>query len=116
MARRAWYVPDLAVWGTADWGQLDFVAVEQVGTETSVLFGQADLGDNAQRLLFADLVDHRGNSLPSQLDMPLVLPRPRSEKAVFVVGRESNEAVVLARQADAIEPIPTDLLIIEMGD
>ena len=114
-SRRMWFVPDVAIWGLAVWEQLEFIALEEIQSETGILFGAANLGDDAQQLLYAELADHRGNALPASIDAPLVMIRSRGEHRAYVVGRESGSGVKVARAADAPTPVTSDLLVIEMG-
>jgi len=115
LSRRMWMVPGVAIWGSADWGEMDFLVVERVGADRSVLFGQSSLGDSTQTLTYAELTDHRGNQLPGTIDSPLVLVRSRSEKPVFVAGRESSESVKVAKSSTVPDPVTADLLVIELG-
>lgn len=115
-ARRMWFVPDVTVWGLASWGEINYLALEQVGATVSLLYGAADLGDEGQRVDFADLSDHRGNDLPENLECPKVIVSPRQAESAFVVGSESSDGFKIARPADSGGPVRADLLIIEMGN
>jgi len=114
-ARRVWFVPDFIVWGLPNMGEIEFLVVERVGNEDSVLFGKRAVGGGAQEVSFADLVDHRGNQLPDTIDTPRVLLRPHSSDAVFVVGAESGASFKVAREVDSSGPVTVDLLVIEIG-
>ncbi|HOP06023.1 MAG TPA: hypothetical protein PLF13_01895 [candidate division Zixibacteria bacterium] len=114
-SHRMWFVPDIAVWGLAIWEQIEFAVLERIGSDTALLFGRVDLDDNAQQLLYVDLVDHRGNHLPDTIDTPLVMIRSRGEQRSYVVGRESNQGVKVARTAASPAAVTSDLLVIEMG-
>lgn len=114
-SRRMWYVPEVSIWGLAVWDQIEFVLAEEIESEQSLLFGQVDLADDAQQLLYADLVDHRGNQLPETIESPLVLIRSRGEHRGYVVGRESGQGFKVARESNATSPVTGDLLVIEMG-
>ncbi|MEW6050830.1 MAG: hypothetical protein AB1644_07195 [Candidatus Zixiibacteriota bacterium] len=115
-SRRAWFVQDFVVWGVQGLGAIEFLALEQIDSTSSVLYGAADVGGGAQTVAFADLVDHRGNSLPQTIKSPRVIPRARTQNAVYVVAAESPEQFVIARDPNAAGPVMTDLMIIEMGD
>lgn len=115
-ARRVWFVPNFIAWGTSGGGEAELLVVELAGGERGIFFQSLPIGDAAQEVLFADLVDHRGNSLPDTLASPRVLTRSRSEEPVFVIGPESPVSFQIARGSNSPQPVTTDLLIIEMGD
>lgn len=115
VARRMWFIPGFEVWGLADWGQVDYLVTEQTAGSTYILYGHQGLGDDAQGVLFADLVDHRGNSLPATIDAARVMVRPKSAEAAYLVGDESPTGFKLARDPAAGGPVSVDLLIVEMG-
>lgn len=114
-SRRIWFVPNFSVWGTAGWGDVDYLVLERVGSVNSILYGTASIGQAAQEVSFADLSDHRGNQLPSSIDAARVLLRPRSADAVFVVGNESSTGFKVARDSASAGPVTVDLMIIELG-
>jgi hypothetical protein len=115
-ARRAWFVPNFMVWGIAAPGELEYLAVENVNGTLSIYFGMSSLDDGPQTVSYADLVDHRGNSLPAIIKSPRIFPRAKSTDTVFVVGSESNSCFQIARDPETTGPVTTDLLIVEMGD
>ena len=114
-SHRVWFVPGFAVWGLAGWSEIEFVTLEQVGSDVSALFGAVDVGDNAQQVAFSDLTDHRGSQLPSTISMPRILIRPKTNETAFIVGDESNESFKIARDPDSAGPVTVDLLVVEMG-
>lgn len=115
-ARRAWFVPEVVVWGAQGTGRIEYLALEMVDSSVSVLYGNADPGGGVQEVQFSELVDHRGNNLPASLKAPRVIPRPRGSSGVYVVAAESSERFLIARDPSAAGPVLTDLLILEMGD
>jgi len=115
-ARRVWFVPDFVVWGLPSLGEHDYLAIEKVGAVQSVFYGSATVGQVEQEVSFEQLVDHRGNHLPSSLGAALVVPRSRGSEAVFVVGRESSSGFKIARDPASDNPVTVDLLIVELGE
>ncbi len=115
-SRRAWFVPDVVIWGLPSLGGVTFLTAEEVGSTMSVLFGKADIGQGEQELVFNQLVDHRGNQLPVLIKSPRVIPRSRDRYPVFVVGQESSDRCRIARDSEAPGAVTVDLLILEMGD
>jgi hypothetical protein len=114
-SKRIWFVPEFSVWGLSQEGQIDYLVVEQDDSDKNIFLGSIALGSSLQEVSFCNLTDHRGNTLPSSIDSPKVIPRSRSEQAVFIVGEESNTSFRIARDPDAVEPVMVDLLIMEMG-
>ena len=115
-SRRAWFVPEVVVWGLPTLGEVRFVTLEEVGSTASVLYGTADIGPGEQELVFSQLVDHRGNQLPASIECPRVIPRYKDRYPVFIVGQESNDRCKVARDPDAPGAVTADLLILEMRD
>ena len=114
-SRRSWFVPGLAVWGVAGIGSLDYLATEAVDGLTTVYYGNADIGQGAQQVNFSQLVDDRGNHLPSSIDGPRVVIRATGEHTAFIVGAEADSGFKIARQSAADQPVTVDLLVIEHG-
>jgi hypothetical protein len=116
LARRAWFVPDLVVWGTPSMGEQDFLITDTVDGVKTVYYGSAPLGQSEQEVLYCELTDHRGNQLPDELASPRVFIRPKSATSAFVVGMETSERFVVARDPDADGPVTVDLTVVEYGD
>jgi hypothetical protein len=116
MTHRSWFVPDFSVWGLPSLGEHDFLALEKVDSTWSVYYGSASIGESDQEVLFSQLTDHRGNSLPSSLKSPRVFPRPKGSETAFVVGTEASDRFKIARDPETNGPVTVDLLVVEMGD
>jgi len=116
LARRAWFVPDLVVWGTPSLGEQDFLVMEEVDGVKSIYYNAAPLGQSEQEVLYSELTDHRGNHLPAQLASPRVFIRPKSATPTFVVGQETNERFMVARDPEADGPVTVDVTVVEYGD
>ena len=116
LSHRMWFVPDIVAWGLPGLGPIEYVVAEDRDTETVVMYGSAVPGGADQTVSYADLTDHRGNSLPAELSAPRVLVRPRGSVPAFVVGPETPASFRLARNPSAPDPVRTDLLVIELGD
>lgn len=115
-SRRLWFVPDVVVWGTPGLGEVHYLTVEDIDSTVSVLYGHSGIEPAEQQVSFQQLVDHRGNQLPDTISSPVVIPRSRSQHAVFVTGCESNEHFKIASAPGAPGPVTVDLLIMELGD
>ncbi|MBN2227097.1 MAG: hypothetical protein JW763_07000 [candidate division Zixibacteria bacterium] len=113
--RRLWVVPDFTVWGLENDAEVFYLGVENVESEGRLLFGSSTIGGAEQQVVFADLVDWRGNHLPESINSPRVLIRPRSVHGAFVLGEESDHGFRIARDPSAIGPVTVDLFVFEMG-
>jgi hypothetical protein len=113
---RMWFVPGVVAWGLPGLDEIEFVAVEEGESETSVFYGSALPGGSEQPILYEELIDHRGNHLPAELSSPRVIVRPRGANAAYVAGPEDQTSFRLARDPSTADPVTADLLIIEMGD
>ena len=113
--RRAWVVPDFSVWGMTGLDSVEYLAMETVGAEKNVHFGSVAIGGTQQLVTFSSLHDRRGNSLPAQIDSPMIIIQPKSTQGAFIVGSAVNDSFTIARDSDASGPVPVDLLIMEMG-
>jgi len=114
LSRRMWFIPDFSVWGLAGWSEVEFVTAEQIGSDVSILFGSIDIGNDAQQVLFENLADHRGNSLPQSISAPVVMIRPKGAETAFLVGSEAVTGFKIARDDETAGPVMVDLLIMEM--
>jgi len=113
--RRLWIVREVLVWGLASDAQLYYLGLEAVESTGRLMFGSSSIGDTAQDIQFSDLVDHKGNSLPSSIDLPRVLIRPRSPYNAFLVSEESNYGFRMVRDPAAPGPVSVDFFIYETG-
>jgi len=115
-ARRVWFVPNFIIWGLPLWKEIEFLTIEKVETNKTVLYGSLDIGGTAQQVAFSDLTDHRGNQLPSNIASPCVFIRPRNQDTAFIVSEESETNFKVARDPDATGPVTVDLLVVEVGN
>jgi hypothetical protein len=115
-ARRVWFVPSFIIWGLPVWEEVEFLTVEKVGSDETVLYGSLDIGGTVQQVVFSDLTDHRGNQLPPAIVSPRIIIRPRSNDTAFIISEESGSTFKIARDPDASGPVTVDLLVVEMGD
>jgi hypothetical protein len=114
-SKRTWFVPGVVVSGVSGVETVDYLAVETIDGQATVLYGNADIGQGAQQFSFEHLTDDRGNQLPKTLDGPRVIVRATGENTAFVVGQESDTGFKLARSTSAGADVIVDLLIIEHG-
>jgi len=114
-ARRIWFVPQFQVWGQSGLGAVDCLLLEQTGSAQGIFFFRQMLGEPSQTVRFEDLVDHRGNMLPSSINNPRVIIRDRSDRRVWIVGSETSESFRIARDMAESGPATVDLFVIELG-
>jgi len=113
--RRVWFIREYTVWGLADDTDLLYLGLENVDSTGRLMFGITPIGGEVQNISFGDLVDFRGNHLPSSIHSPRVIPRSRSAHSAYLVGDESDTGFRIARDPEASGPIVTDLLVFELG-
>ena len=115
LARRAWFVPGLVVYGVQSDEATGYLVTQQGSSGQTVYYATADFGEGAQVVAFASLSDHRGNQLPAEISTPRVIVRPRSTDRAYIVREESNREFTIARDVFSSGPVTVDLLIMEMG-
>lgn len=116
MARRSWFVPGFSVWGLPSLGEYDLLTRQEIDGAWSLYYGSVSIGESDQEVLYSQLTDHRGNTLPSSMKSPRVFPRAKSGDPVFVVGTEASDRFKIAREPQATGPVIVDLMVVEMGD
>nr|MBN2276854.1 hypothetical protein [candidate division Zixibacteria bacterium] len=114
-SRRMWVVRDIMVWGLEADAEFHYLGIETVDTDSRLMLGILSVGDTAQDILYADLVDHHGNNLPAVINAPRVIIRPRSRHQAYLAGEESNAGFRIVRDPDAPGPIRVDFFIYETG-
>lgn len=114
-SRRVWYVPEIYIWGSSQWGETDMIVVENIEGTRSVSYYTASLDDSAQAINFNELLDFRGNQLPDQISNPKVFIKPKSADNCFVVGEELSTGFKIARDDAAAGPVKVDLFIVELN-
>jgi len=114
-SHRLWFVRDVAIWGLASEADFYFIGQENIESTGRILFGTASISGSTQDIKFNDLTDFRGNKLPSSIESPRVLIRPRSQYSAYLLGDESSSGFKIARDSSAPGPISVDFFIYEMG-
>jgi|CXWL01.1.fsa_nt_gi hypothetical protein len=116
LSKRSWFVPDVRVWGTTGLGELDMVQVERVNGVSSLYHQQIILEGAGQVVRYDSLADYRGNQLPSSLQSPKILVRPRAVDISVAVTSESEESFSIARSSANADAVQVDLYVMELGD
>ena len=115
LSRRIWFVPGFEVWGLPGLGEVEYLVLEQTGSDKTILYGETGVGDGSQSVAFNDLTDHRGNNLPANINSPKVITRSHDENAAFIVGTEKSNSFKIARDPNSENNVTVDLMVIEMG-
>ncbi len=114
-SNRKWHVRDYRVWGDDGAIEADMLMTEITPSTSRIVFLHQYSGGNGQVVNFADLLDHRGNQLPSTLSNAIVIIIPKNAIAAFVPGSVGPTSFRIAksnlRPADAV----VDLLIMELS-
>lgn len=112
-SRRAWLVRDVNIWGSISAEVLEAIATEIDDGETRVVFHEFTIGGAVQEIAFNTLIDHRGNSLPSSIDAPVIIPIAKNAIPVAVNGIPSPTSFRIAKTAATPDDSTVDLWIIE---
>ncbi len=114
-SNRKWLIRDYRVWGDDGAFEADMFMTETTPSTSRVVFLHQFVGGNGQVVNFADLLDHRGNQLPSTISNAEVVIIPKNAVAAFVPGSVGQTSFRIAKSnrqpADAV----VDLLIMEMS-
>ncbi len=116
LAHRIWFVPGFEVWGLPGLSEVEYLVLEQIGSNKTILYGQAGVGDGSQSVNFDELTDHRGNNLPENIDSPRIIIKSHDENAAFIVGTEKDNSFKIARDPNSENNVTVDLMVIEMGN
>ncbi len=112
-ARRAWLVRDLNVWGSLQAEILAAIATEIDDSETRVVFTEFVIGGQPQEIAYASLIDHRGNTLPTSIDTPAIIPIAKNDVPAAIIGQPGPTSFRLAKATSTPENALIDLWIVE---
>ena len=93
---RKWLAPNLIVWGNADACSARLLMTE-TGTPNRVVFAADEISGLNQTILYSDLVDSKGNSLPEQIANPIIIIIPRNQIHCFLIGQPSSTSFKIGR-------------------
>ncbi|MCK5125665.1 MAG: hypothetical protein KAR42_05375 [candidate division Zixibacteria bacterium] len=114
-SRRAWLVTNLAVWGADRDADISLAIVEQIASDKRLGLWRISLGGQNQQIKFSDLLDYRGNSLPTSIVRPVIVIIPKSSLGAFIKSVDGDSCFSIARKDSDSAPALVDLLIFEMG-
>ncbi len=112
---RKWLIRDHVVWGDSGTFDLAMLATEQGVSEKRLILIRELCGEQAQVVEFADLTDHRGNSLPESIASAEIIIIAKNEMAAHVVGSVGETSFRLAKSSGSAQDAIVDLLIMEMN-
>lgn len=114
LSRRLWVVREFNIWGVVDDVEFLFLTAEKDGTTSRIMFQQIAVNRSVQDVLFADLTDWRGNTLPAEINSPWIIICPRTEFGAFLIGEHSSTGFRVARSPEAPGAVTADLFIYEL--
>lgn len=114
-SNRKWLVKNFRVWGADLSFEADILMTEITPSNSRVAFIHRFVGDIGQVVEFADLMDHRGNSLPESINNPEILIVPRNSIATFIPGSIGSTSFRIGRSGREPDDAVVDLLIMEMN-
>jgi len=112
---RKWLIRDLVVWGDTGFLDAAIIATESVPSDDRVVFLYELAGGQPQVVEFADLVDHRGNQLPTSISNAEIIIIPKNDVHSFVVGDVGLSSFRIAKSDGSPTDAIADLLIMEMN-
>ncbi len=98
---RKWLAPNLIVWGNADACSARLLMTE-TGSPNRVVFAADEILGLNQTILYSDLVDSNGNSLPEQIVNPIVIIIPRNQIHCFLIGRPSTTGFKIGKSGTGL--------------
>ncbi len=114
-SNRKWLVRDYRIWGNDGAFGADMFMTEQGTSNNRVIYSHQYSGGKPQVVNYADLLDHRGNKLPSNIQNPEVVIIQKNPVTGFIIGSVGSSSFRIAKSyrepADSI----VDLLIMEMN-
>lgn len=116
LGRRIWWVTGVNVWGENAAFEPELILTETDGAAKRVLLGRFVVGGSAQRIRYDELIDCKGNRLPSTLATPRVAPLTRAGVGAVIKGEPTTESFLIAKGSPGTGITTVDLLIMEMGE
>ena len=115
ISNRKWLIRDYHIWGYAGNFEADMFMTETDSPVSRVVFLQEFVGGAGQIVEFADLLDHRGNRLPSSINNAEIILIPKNAISAFVLGTAGPASFRVARAPQQAADAIVDLLIMEMN-
>ena len=112
-SRRAWLIRDINIWGSLHAETFDALATEIDDTQTRVVFHEFTIGGTSQEIALNTLTDHRGNTLPTSIDAPVIIPIAKNAIPVAIIGMPSPTSFRIAKTTTTPDDAVVDLWIIE---
>ncbi len=116
LGKRMWWIGGLNVWGELAATTPKFLISESDAGGFRILRASYSLGGMTQDVRFGELVDVKGNLLPSIINRPRVVPISRGATSAVIQGEAQADSFRIAKANATSAPVLVDLLIIEMGE
>ncbi len=114
-SNRKWLVRDYTVWGDNGTFEADMVLTEFNSGNNRVVFNHEFTGAGAQLVNFADLVDHRGNQLPSSINNAEIILISKGPIPSFILGSVGLKSFRVSKDSSQPSDAVVDFLIMEMN-
>jgi len=114
-SNRKWLIRDFRVWGDNGAVDADMLVSETDSPSSRVVYMREFAGGLTQIVNFADLIDHRGNNLPTSIANAAVIPIPKNPVSSFVCGVIAPGSFRIAKDRSESDEAVADLLIMELN-
>ncbi len=114
-SNRKWLVRDFRVWGDGGAVESDMIATETDSSNSRIVYLREFAGGIEQKVSFADLVDHRGNNLPSSITNAEITLVPKNNVTAYIRGTVGPSSFRIAKDRTEPSDAKVDLLILEMN-
>lgn len=114
-SNRKWLVRNFRVWGDDGAIEADVLMTEMDSSYARVVYLREYSGGTEQVVRFADLIDHRGNRLPTTIIGAAVILVPKGSVAAFTMGIVGPESFRIAKSGREPSSATVDLMVMEMN-
>jgi len=114
-SNRKWLVRDFRVRGDGGAVESDMIASETDASNVRVVYVREFSGGTEQRVIFSDLIDHRGNYLPSIIANAEIVLIPKNVVGAYIRGTVGPSSFRIAKERAVPDDAKVDFLIMEMN-
>lgn len=108
-------VENFRAWGTESEADIYMATLETIGSDNRLGLWHVTLGGYRQEVAFSDLVDKRGNNLPTEIKQPTVVVLPRECRSAYIKTHTGNTGFIIAKSDNDSPSVTVDLLVFETG-
>jgi len=114
-SNRKWLIRDFRVWGKGAAIDTPVMYTESDASANRIIFAREFVGASEQVVHFNELIDHRGNSLPGQIENAEIIPIAKNDIPVHLRGSIGPGSFRIARGDGYTDDATVDLIIMEMN-